>query len=156
MNMRDKFVGTLFIARSALNRAIRRLDGMLLILRLTCLGSLCAGLAMLVICILQTGTFGINDERLSWAQIRAAGYYPFLVIVAVAMTIAGLGIWMRRGWSRWLVVLLYLIDSPIEIIYWRSHPHGNVVFPWGGCIGAVVWAAFFYWYLFYNQKKAFD
>jgi hypothetical protein len=51
---------------------------------------------MSVICILQIGTFGINDERLSWAQITAAGYYPLLVIVAVAMTIAGLGIWMRR------------------------------------------------------------
>jgi hypothetical protein len=156
MATRDKLVGTFFEARAATSGVIRRLDSMPWLLRIICIGSLSAGLAMLVICILQIGTFGINDERLSWVQIRAAGYYPFLVITAVVMTIAGFGIWMRRGWSRWLVVLLYLIDSPIEIINWRSHPHANVGFLWGGCIGAVIWAAFFYWYLFYNQKKAFD
>jgi hypothetical protein len=71
------------------------------------------------------------------------------------MTMAGIGIWMRRGWSRWLVVLLYVFPIPIEIIYSRNHSRPNGL-SWGYCIEAVVWAGFFCWYLFYKQKKAFD
>jgi hypothetical protein len=156
MYPRDQLVGTYFVARRAVNGVISRLEAMPLIMRLTCLASLSTGLAFLVITVGQIGSIRIIDETLSWSQVRTAGYYPFLVALALATTTAGIGIWMRWGWSRWLVVLLYLIDSPIEIIYWRSHTHGDAVFPWGGCIGAVVWAAFFYWYLFCNQKKAFD
>jgi hypothetical protein len=156
MATRDKLVGAYFEARAATKGVIRRFDSMPWLLRLLCIGSLGAGLAMLVICTFQVGTFGVHGEQLSWARIRAAGYYPFLVISALAMALAGLGIWLRRSWARWFVVSLPLIESPIEIIYRRSHLHADLGFPWGACIGAVVWAAFFYWYLFYNQKKAFD
>jgi hypothetical protein len=126
-----------------------------LLLRLTCLASLGAGLGMLVISLFQIGSFRIIDETLSWEQARAAGYHPSVVISGVAMTIAGIGIWIRRGWSRWLVVLLYVIASPIEIIYCRSHPQGVSGMPWGYGITAAVWAGFFYWYLYYKQKNAF-
>jgi len=85
-----------------------------------------------------------------------AGYYPFIVAAALSLTVAGIGIWLRRGWSRWIVVLLYLIASPIEIIYWRSHTQGAPGLPWGYGIEGVVWGGFFYWYLFYKQKNAFD
>lgn len=156
MHAGDKLVGTIYIARTAMNRAVSRVENMPLLLRITCLASLCTGLAILVISIFQVGSFRINDETLSWGQVRAAGYYPFLVVSALSMTVAGIGIWMRRGWSRWIVVLLYVIASPVEIIYWRSHTHGVPGFPWGYGIGAVVWGGFFYWYLFYKQKNAFD
>jgi hypothetical protein len=139
-----------------MNGAIRRVENMPLLLRITCLASLCAGLGMLVISIFQIGSIRIFDETLSWAQVRAAGYYPFLLISGLAMTVAGIGIWMRLGWSRWLVVALYLFPSPIEIIYWRSHSHGGPGLSWGYSINAVVWAGFFSWYLFYNQRNAFD
>jgi hypothetical protein len=116
------------------------------LLRITCLASLCTGLAISGASTLQIGSFRINEETLTWGQVWAAGYYPFLVVSALAMVVAGIGIWMRRGWSRWLVVLVYVIASPI----------GDGAFPWGSCIGAVIWATFFYWYLFWKQKKAFD
>jgi hypothetical protein len=121
MTAGDKWMGTYFKARTSINACIRRLDGMPWLLRITCLATLCTGLALSVISIFQIGSFRVNDEILSWRQIKAAGYYPFLVISGLAMTTAGIGIWMRRGWSRWLVVLLYLFPIPIEIIYWRSH-----------------------------------
>jgi hypothetical protein len=156
MSTRDKWAGRYFATRTAVNREIRRLDGMPWLLRITCLASLCTGLGISAASILQIGSFRINEETLTWGQVRAAGYYPFLVVSALAMTVAGIGIWMRRGWSRWLVVLVYVIASPIEIIYWRNHPHGDGAFPWGSCIGAVIWTTFFYWYLFWKQKKAFD
>jgi len=101
------------------------------------------------------GSFRANDEVLSWGQVRAAGYYRFLVISGLAMTIAGIGIWIRRGWSRWLVVLLYAFPIPIAIIYSRSHLRANGL-PWSYGIEAVLWAGFFYWYLFYKQRKALD
>jgi hypothetical protein len=106
--------------------------------------------------VLQIGSIRINKESLSWVEVRAAGYYPFLVISGLAMAVAGVGIWTRRGWSRWLVVLLYLFPAPIEILYWRSHSQSEFQFPWGYCINAAVWAGFFCWYLFYKQKAAFD
>jgi cytochrome b561 len=126
------------------------------LLQTTCVASMCVGSGILALCILQIGTFQINGETLSWGQIRAAGYYPFLVIDALAMMIAGFGIWMRRGWSRWLIVLFYVFASPIEIIYSRSHEQEVHRMLWGGVIIAVAHAGFFYWYLFYKQKKAFD
>jgi hypothetical protein len=156
MTMRDKLVGTFFEARAAMNGVVSRLDGMPWVLRITCLASLGMGIVMLVISIFQIGSIRINNETLSWGEVRAAGYNPFLVISGLAMAVAGIGIWMRRGWSRWLVVLLYVFPGPIEIIYWRNHAHGGKGLPWGYAIDAVVWAGFFYWYLFYRQKNAFD
>jgi hypothetical protein len=156
MTTRDKFAGTLLEARAATNGAIGRLDSMPLVLRITCLASLGVGVVILVLSIVQVGSIGINNEKLSWVEVRAAGYYPFLVICGLAMTVAGIGIWMRRGWSRWLVVLLCVFTSPIQIIDWRSHSHGGLGSQWGYCISAAVWAGFFYWYLFHKQKKAFD
>lgn len=147
MTTGDKWMGTYFKARASINGSIRRLDGMPWVLRITCLASLCTGLVLLVISIFQIGSFRVNDEALSWEQVRAAGYYPFLVISGLAMTMSGIGIWLRRGWSRWLVVLLYVFPIPIEIIYLRSHSRSNGL-PWGYGIEAVVWAGFFYWYLF--------
>ncbi len=72
------------------------------------------------------------------------------------MVVTGVGIWQRWKWSRWLVVLFYLIPLPIPVIYLRSHPQAvtDVIFSYG--ISAVMWAGFFYWYLFYKQKNAFD
>jgi hypothetical protein len=83
---------------------------------------------------------------------------PWVLCVTCMRTgvvVAGIGIWMRRGWSRWLVVLFGALQAPIEIIYWRSHPLGGSGSPWRYCISAAVWAGFFYWYLFHKQKKAF-
>ena len=156
MHARNKLVGTFFMARAAMNGVIKRLESMPWVLRITCPASLCTGLVLLVTSIFQIGSIRINDETLSWAEVRAAGYYPFLVTSGLAMTIAGIGVWMRRGWSRWLVVLLYVFASPIEIIYSRSHSQRGPGLPWGYSISAVVWSGFFYWYLFYKQKNAFD
>lgn len=156
MTTRDKLLGTFFETRAALNEVISQLDSMPWVLRITCLASLCMGLVLLVMSIFQIGSFRINDETLSWEQLSVAGYYPFLVVSALAMTAAGIGVWLRRGWSRWVVVLLYVIASPIEIIYWRSHTQGVPGLPWGYGISAVVSGGFFYWYLFYKQKHAFD
>ena len=139
MTTGDKWMGKYFKARASINGSIRRLDGMPWVLRITCLASLCTGLALLVISIFQIGSFRVNDETLPWGQIRAAGYYPFLVISGLAMAIAGIGMWMRRGWSRWFVVLLYVFPIPIEIIYLRSHSPSNGL-PWSYGIEAVVWA----------------
>jgi hypothetical protein len=72
------------------------------------------------------------------------------------MAVAGIGIWMRRGWSRWPVVLCGVFQGPIEIICWRSHSQGAAGSQWSYCIGAAVWAGFFYWYLFHKQKNFFD
>jgi hypothetical protein len=155
MTTRDKLAGTFFEARAATNGAISRLDSMPVVLRITCLASLGTGIIILALCILQVGSIGINGETHSWVEVRAAGYYPFLVICGLAMAVAGVGIWMRRGWSRWLVVLLGVCQGPIEIIKWRNHPQGGAGSPWNYCIGAAVWAGFFYWYLFHKQKKAF-
>jgi hypothetical protein len=155
MTARDKLAGTLFQARAATNGAIGRLDSMPLVLRITCLASLGIGIVLLALSIVQVGSIGINDETLSWAEVRTAGYYPFLVICGLAMAVAGIGIWMRRGWSRWLVVLFGVFQGPIEIIYWRNHSQGGAGSPWGYCIGAAVGAGFFYWYLFHKQKNSF-
>src|ERR1700679_4334181 len=151
----EKWMGTYFKARALINGFICRLDSMPWVLRTTCLASLCTGVALSVISVFQIGSFRINSDVLSWVQIRAAGYYQFLVISGLAMTMAGIGIWMRPGWARWLVVLLYVFPIPIEIIYSRSHSRPNGL-PWGYGIEAVVWAGFFYWYLFYKQTRAFD
>jgi hypothetical protein len=156
MTARDKLVGTFFEARAATNGVLRRLDSMPMMLRIACVASLGTGIVMLALCLLQIGSIRINNERLSWLEVRTAGYYPFLVIGGLAMVVAGVGIWMRLGWARWLVVLLYVLPTPIEIIYWRSHAQGESQFPWGYGINAAVWAGFFYWYLFHKQKKAFD
>jgi len=156
MTTRDKFAGTLLEARAATNGAIGRLDSMPLVLRITCLASLGVGVVILVLSIVQVGSIGINNEKLSWVEVRAAGYYPFLVICGLAMVATGIGIWVRRGWSRWLVVLCGVVQGPIEIIYWRSHSQGVAESQWSYIIGASVWAGFFYWYLFHKQKSFFD
>jgi hypothetical protein len=156
MTARDKMVGTLFEARAATNGAICRLDSMPWVLRITCLASLGVGIVILVLSIVQVGSIGINNETLTWVEVKAAGYYPFLVICGLAMAVAGIGIWMRRGWSRWLVVLCGVFQGPIEIIYWRSHSQGVAGSQWSYCISASVWAGFFYWYLFHKQKNFFD
>jgi hypothetical protein len=156
MTTRDKLVGTLFEARAATNGVINRLDRMPLVLRVTCLATLCVGIVMLVLSIFQIGSVRINNETLSWVELRAAGYYPFLVICGLALAVAGVGIWMHRGWSRWLVVLLNVFASPIEIIYWRSHSQEGAGSPWSYSLSAAVWAGFFYWYLFHKRKNYFE
>jgi uncharacterized membrane protein (DUF2068 family) len=150
-----KLVGILVMARAAVNDVITRFEAMPLIMRLVCLASLCAGFMLLVISVFQIGSMRIFDETLSWSQVRTAGYYPFLVGNGLAMVVTGVGIWKLWKWSRWLVVFGYLIPLPIPLIYLRSHPQSgtDVIFTYG--ISAVVWAGFFYWYLFYKQKSAF-
>jgi hypothetical protein len=54
-----------------------------------------------------------------------------------------------------VVILLYLVVSPVEIIYWRSHPRVGSGTPWNYCISTVIWAGFFYWYLCHKQKAFF-
>src|SRR5271169_4756813 len=115
MSTPDKWLGKYSATRSSINRARNRLAEMPGLLQTICVANMCIGIGFLSLCILQIGTFQINDETLSWEQLRAAGYYPFLIIDSLAMIVAGFGIWMRRGWSRWLVVLIYVITSPIEI-----------------------------------------
>jgi hypothetical protein len=157
MHMLDKLTGRYFVATTAANGAIERLNRMPMVLRITSSASLFTGLTVLVLSIIQRGSIGILGEKLSWPQVRAAGYYPFLIIFGLAMTTAGIGIWARRGWSRWLVILAYLFLSPIEIIHWRNHSEGGTDMAWSYNIAtAVSWAGFFYWYLFYKQKNAFD
>jgi len=157
MHAFDKLIGTYLLVRTAVNLAITRLNRMPFVLRITCLASLFTGLTVLALSVVQIGFIGVLGEKLSWAQVRAAGYYPFLIIFGVAMTTAGIGIWARRGWSRWFVVLTYLFFIPVEIIHWRSHAEGNTELQWGYNIAtAVCWAGFFYWYLFSKQKAAFD
>lgn len=155
MTTRDKLVGTFFEARAAANGAIGRLDSMPWVLRITCLASLGVGVVLLVLNVFQVGSIGINNETLSWVEVRAAGYYPFLAIFGLAMSVAGIGVWMRRGWSRWLVVLFGAFQAPIEIIYWRGHSLGGSGSPWRYGISAAVWAGFFYWYLFHKQRNYF-
>lgn len=154
--MHDKLLGTFFKLQATINGLVRRLDSMALLLRIMCIASLCAGLALSVMSIFQIGSLRINDETLSWQQVRVAGYYPFVIVSALAVTAAGIGIWLRRGWSRWIVVLFYVITSPIEIIYWRSHTHGVHELPWSYGITAIASGGFFYWYLFYKQRDAFN
>jgi len=157
MSMLDHFTGTYFGARTAVNGAIEQLNRMPMVLRMTCIASLLMGFIVSVMSIIQIGSIGIDGEKLSWPQVRAAGYYPFLIIFGLAMTAAGIGMWARRGWSRWLIVLYYLFLSPIEIIHSRSHSEAGTGLPWGyNVLAAVCWAGFFYWYLFYKQKTAFD
>jgi hypothetical protein len=157
MHSLDKLTGTYFVARTAVNGAVARLDRMPMVLRITCIASLFTGLSVLVMSVIQIGFIGILGEKLSWPQVRAAGYYPFLIIFGLAMTTAGIGILARRGWSRWLVILTYLFLIPVEIIHWRNHSEGSNGLPWGYNLAtAVCWAGFFYWYLFYKQKTAFD
>jgi hypothetical protein len=156
MTARDKMVRMLFEARAATNGVIGRLDGMPLVLRITCLAILGVGIAILALSIVQVGSIGINNEALTWVEVRAAGYYPFLAICGLTMAVAGIGIWMRRGWSRWLVVLCGVFQGPIEIIYWRSHSQSVAESQWSYSICASVWAGFFYWYLFHKQKSFFD
>jgi hypothetical protein len=158
MHTLGKLTGTYFVARTAVNGAIARLNRMPMVLRIICTASLFTGLTVLVMSVIQIGFIGILGEKLSWPQVRAAGYYPFLILFGLAMTTAGIGIWAQRGWSRWFVVLTYLFLIPVEIIHWRSHPEGSTGSPsWGYNIAtAVCWAGIFYWYLFYKQKTAFD
>jgi hypothetical protein len=155
MNVRHKLVGTYFGARAAANAAITRMGRMPLVLRLICLASLGTGLGFLVVNIFQVGSIRVNGDTLSWAEARAAGYYPFFILSELFLVVAGAGLWMRRRCSRWLVILLYLVVSPIEIIYWRSHPRIGSGTPWNYCVSAVIWAGFFYWYLCHKQKAFF-
>ncbi len=151
----DKLLGMLIMARTVVNGVITRFEAMPLIMRLVCLASLCTGFMLLVISVFQVGSIRIFDETLSWSQVRAAGYYPFLVGSGLAMVVNGVVIWKLWKCSRWRVVLGYLIPLPIPLIYLHSHPQTgtDIMFTYG--ISAVVWAGFFYWYLFYKQKSAF-
>jgi hypothetical protein len=156
MTTGTKLLKRYLATRAAINDVVGRLRGMPWILRTTCLASLGVGLALLVMSIFQIGSVRIDDEALSWGQIRGEGYYSFLIVSALLLTAAGVGIWLHRGWSRWIVVLLYLITSPIEIISRWHHTRGTPGLPWDYGIEAVVWGGFFYWYLFYKQTKFFD
>src|ERR1700730_13187490 len=88
MTTRDKLVVKFFGARGATNGAFRRLDSMPLVLRLTFLASLSTGVVLLAVCVLQIGSIRVNKESLSWVEVRAAGYYPFLVISGLVMAVA--------------------------------------------------------------------
>ena len=68
MHMLNRFTGTYFIARTAVNGAIERLNTMPMVLRITCAASLFTGLAVLVMSVIQAGKIGILGERLSWPQ----------------------------------------------------------------------------------------
>jgi hypothetical protein len=41
----------------------------------------------LAVCVLQIGSIRVNKESLSWVEVRAAGYYPFLVISGLVMAV---------------------------------------------------------------------
>jgi hypothetical protein len=87
MTTRDKLVVKFLGARAATNGAFRRLDSMPLVLRLTFLASLSTGVVLLAVCVLQIGSIRVNKESLSWVEVRAAGYYPFLVISGLVMAV---------------------------------------------------------------------
>ena len=79
--------------------AIRRLDRLPLLLRMTCLASLVGGVALLILSIFQLGLVRINNESFTWGEVKAAGYFPFLIICGLVLVVAAVGIWLRRGWS---------------------------------------------------------
>jgi len=87
MTTRDKLVVKFLGARAATNGAFGRLDSMPLVLRLTFLASLSTGVVLLAVCVLQIGSIRVNKESLSWVEVRAAGYYPFLVISGLVMAV---------------------------------------------------------------------
>ena len=134
---------------------IRDLENMPLILRFVCIASFLTGVVVALATMFPVGGMRINGETLSRAQLWEKGYVPFLLVAGTAMALAGIGIVRRWGWSRWIVVLLYVFTAPIQYIYARQHPN-TVMFSAVDLIPGVTWAVFFYWYLFHKQKKAFN
>jgi hypothetical protein len=130
------------------------LEKMPWILRITCVASFLTGVVVVLTTIFPVSGMRINDETLSTAELWEKGYAPFLLIAGIAMTLSGIGILKRWGWSRWLAVLLYVFSAPIGYIYTRHHPN-TTMFSAANLIPGIIWAFFFYWYLFYKQKKAF-
>jgi hypothetical protein len=139
-----------------MRRLFEALAAMPLILRLLVIASFCTGAAVLVATLFKVGTFQIYDETMSGEQLWSDGDGPFFVINALIMLAAGLGIFKRRVWSRWLVLLLYVAAAPILLIYSRHHPSQNGYLVWSFIVPGFVWAAFFYWYLFHKHKEFFD
>jgi hypothetical protein len=137
-----------------INRIIRDLEKMPLVLRLACISSFLMGVVVVPTTLLPVGGMRIIDETLSTAELWDKSYAPFLLIMGIAMILAGIGIFRGWGWSRWIVVLLYVFTAPVEYIYSRHHPN-TAMFSTTNLIPGVIWAAFFYWYLFHKQKKAF-
>jgi hypothetical protein len=139
-----------------MRRLFEALAALPLILRLLVIASFCTGAAVLVATLFRVGTFQIYDETLSGEQLWSAGYGPFFVLIALIMIAAGLGLFKGRGWSRWLVLSLYVAVAPILLIYSRHHPSQDEYLVWSFVVPASLWATFFYWYLFHKQKEFFD
>jgi uncharacterized membrane protein (DUF2068 family) len=88
-------------------------------------------------------------------QLWSQGYAPFAVIVGGALLLQGVGLIRGASWSRWLVVLQYVFFIPLVAVYMIHHDgdHRSLVIQ--TFFTGVVWAAFFYWYLFKKQKSQF-
>lgn len=155
MSYREKLVGTFCAVRNTMNGAVETVEAMPRILRLTCLANLFVGFFIFAQSVLQFGSVRIFGERLTWDQLRSEGYRPFFVICGIAMIAAGLGMMLRRGWSRWLVVFLYVFFSPIQIIYVHHHPQSPWITKWEFLAEGTIWAGFFYWYLFHKTSNSF-
>jgi hypothetical protein len=138
-----------------MRKVVLALTAMPLILRLTVLATVCTGAALLVVTAFRIGSFRIYDERLSGQELWSEGYGPFFLIIALLMLTAGLGMLKGRRWSRWLLLFLYVPCSPVLLIYSRHRSREDAHLTWGFAISALLWAAFYYWYLFHKQKQFF-
>jgi len=123
------------------------------------------GLTIIICCVFgfllpfsicsSSATFDIGGERLSGRELWTYGYAPFLLLLALAFLVAAVGLYQGWSWSRWIIVLLYVLMIPVIVIYGRRHPEetGSIIVQiLQTLIVGGVWAAFWYWYLFHREQ----
>ena len=135
---------------------INRLRYMPTILRTICLASLGLGVMLPISLLFPTNHVQMFDDNLTVGQLWSQGYAPFVVMCSGALLIQGIGLVRGFPWSRWLVVLQYVLFIPLVVVYMIHHDgdHRSLVIQ--TVVTGVAWAAFFYWYLFQKQKSQFN
>jgi len=138
-----------------MNDVFNRLRYMPTILRTLCMASLGLGVIMPVLACFPSSHFQIFDDDLTGRELWTQGYGPFFVISGGELLLQGIGLYRGISWSRWLVVFQYLFVVPLVAIYLFHHDTDQRFLVMQTLGGGVVWAAFFYWYLFRKQKNQF-
>src|SRR5204862_4464315 len=108
--------------RRSMKSSLRKLFAMPRLLGVAIVGSLALGLFMPVIVCLPSAAFGAFGETLTHHDLWSYGYAPVLLVVSLALLVAGVGLFRGWGWARWIIVSLYTSQVPLILVHGRRYP----------------------------------
>ena len=104
--------------------------------------------AVAVIVPFPKGSYWLNGKTVTYEQFKASGGVLFFFINSIPTLIAGIGLILRKTWSRLIILLLLPMQIAVAFVLGLENWAGVK----GGLIGVLIITPLLFWYLFSKRR----